>query len=138
MRVLMIGGTKFIGPHVVRLLMERGCEVAVFPRGKKKLQGPTGIRPIHQPRAPIPVCEFPSEVREFAPDVVVHMIAMGEADAEAAVREFSGRVDRIVWISSGDVYRAYGRFTGLEPGEPESGLLTEASPLRTVLYPYRK
>ena len=40
-------------------------------------------------------------------------------------------------LSSGEVYRAYGRFTGLEPGPVGQGLLTEDSPLRTVLYPYR-
>jgi len=45
----------------------------------------------------------------------------------------------VAWsvVSSGDVYRAYGRFTGVEPGPVEAGLLREDSPLRTVLYPYR-
>jgi nucleoside-diphosphate-sugar epimerase len=65
------------------------------------------------------------------------MVAMGEKDAEAAVQAFRGRVERIVWISSGDVYRAYGLFMGLETGSLERGLLTEDSPLRSVLYPYR-
>lgn len=65
------------------------------------------------------------------------MIAMGQADAHAAVRAFAGSAQRFVVLSSGDVYRAYGRFTGLEPGPVEKGLLTEDSPLRTALYPYR-
>ena len=65
------------------------------------------------------------------------MMAMGEADAVAAVKFFRGHTARMVWISSGDVYLAYGRFTGSEPGPVEAGLLNEESPLRTVLYPYR-
>ena len=41
-------------------------------------------------------------------------------------------------ISSGDVYRAYGRLTGLEPGPPEAIPLSENAPLRESRYPYRK
>ena len=65
------------------------------------------------------------------------MIAMGQADADAVVQTFAGNAKHLVVASSGDVYRAYGRFTGLEPGPVETGLLTEDSPLRCVLYPYR-
>jgi nucleoside-diphosphate-sugar epimerase len=65
------------------------------------------------------------------------MIPMGQADAQAAMRAFRARAQRIVAISSGDVYLAYGRLIRLEPGPPEPIPLTEASPLRSVLYPYR-
>jgi nucleoside-diphosphate-sugar epimerase len=44
---------------------------------------------------------------------------------------------RLVAISSGDVYRAYGVFTRLEPGPLETVPINEASPLRQVLFPYR-
>jgi nucleoside-diphosphate-sugar epimerase len=43
----------------------------------------------------------------------------------------------LIVASSGDVYRAYGRLTGLEPGPVEPMPLTEESPLRAVLFPYR-
>jgi nucleoside-diphosphate-sugar epimerase len=62
---------------------------------------------------------------------------MGERDARVAVDAFRGRAQRLVALSSGDVYHAFGRFSGLEPGPVEPGLLTEESPLRVVLYPYR-
>lgn len=70
-------------------------------------------------------------------EIVIHMIPMGEPDARAAVLAFAGHTERLLALSSGDVYRAYGRFTGLEPGPVEEGLLTEHSPLRKTLYPYR-
>ncbi len=92
---------------------------------------------VHDSRAGIPVLYFPPELQAEPPDVVIHMIAMGKIDVQAIVQAFAGKSSRLVVASSGDVYRAYGRFTGLEPGPVESGLLTEDSPLRSVLYPYR-
>jgi nucleoside-diphosphate-sugar epimerase len=65
------------------------------------------------------------------------MIAMNEDDAHAAIETFRGHTGRLVAVSSGDVYLAYARFTGLEPGPVEVGPLREDSPLRTTLYPYR-
>ena len=138
MRVLVIGGTKFLGPYVVRILMARGHEVTVFHRGETESRLLPAVHHIHDSRAAIPVTEFPRAVLDLTPDVVIHMIAMGEADARAAIKTFLARAGRIVWLSSGDVYRAYGRLTGIEPGPVEVGLLTEESPLRSVLYPYRK
>jgi hypothetical protein len=58
------------------------------------------------------------------------MIPMGEADARTAAHTFAGRVQRLAALSSGDIYRAYGRFTGLEPGPVETGL-DGSSQLRT-------
>jgi nucleoside-diphosphate-sugar epimerase len=122
----------------VRQLVASGHEVTVYHRGLTEADLPAGVCHVHSDAAAIPVLQFPLEVLEPAPEVVIHMIAMGEADARAACEAFRGRSRRLVALSSGDVYRAYGRFTGLEPGPVEPGLLHEASPLRTVLYPYRR
>jgi nucleoside-diphosphate-sugar epimerase len=65
------------------------------------------------------------------------MIAMGERDAEAARIAFAGIAQRLVALSSGDVYRAYGVFKGIEEGPLEPIPLRESSPLRSRLYPYR-
>lgn len=136
MNILLIGGTRFIGPYVVRQLLERGHDVTVYHRGEHDGALPSSVRHVRHPQAGMPVRHFAPELLTPAPDVVVHMIAMGEADARAAVEFFRG-VQRMVWISSGDVYRAYGRFTGIEPGAIEPVPLTEDAPLRSVLYPYR-
>lgn len=137
MKVLIIGGTGFIGPRVVRELVESGHAVTVFHRGISEAQLPAAVRHVHDDQASIPVRHFPPALLNDPPDVLLHMIAMGEEDTRAAVDAFAGRVQRAVWISSGDVYRAYGRFTGIEPGPLETGLLREDSPRRTKLYPYR-
>src|SRR5579859_6088976 len=114
MRVLIIGGTRFIGPRVAKSLVGGGHEVAVFYRGEHDAVLPASVRRFKDQRAARPVREIPDELRAYAPEVVLHMIAMGEQDAKAARRAFLGIARRIVVPSSGDVYRAYGVFKGIE------------------------
>jgi uncharacterized protein YbjT (DUF2867 family) len=41
MRILIIGGTGFIGPYLIKELINLGHEVAVFNRGNNPLNLPT-------------------------------------------------------------------------------------------------
>ena len=141
MRVLVIGGTGFIGPHVVRLLASEGHEIAVFHRGEHEGDLPASVHHVHSVSGAIPVTELPpdvkAELRQFNPDVVLHMIAMGAADTRTLVETFHGIAQRVVVLSSADVYRAYSRISGSELGLPDRRPITEDSPLRKKLYPYR-
>lgn len=136
MRILIIGGTAFIGPYVVRQLADGGHDVLVFHRGETEADLPSGVQHVRSPSANMPVLQFPDELRHFAPDVVLHMIAMGEGDARAVMDAFTGVAQRIVGVSSCDVYRAFARLRG-DPGPLEPVPLTEDAPLRDTLYPYR-
>jgi nucleoside-diphosphate-sugar epimerase len=135
MRILVIGGTGFIGPRVVGRLVASGHEVAVFHRGQTASTLPAGVRHILGDRHRL--AEHATEFRRLAPDVVLDMIAFTEQDALDLVSTFRGLAGRLVVLSSGDVYRAYGVFTGLEPGPPEPTPIKEDGPLRRVLFPYR-
>ena len=42
-RLLMLGGTGFIGPHMVRYAVERGHEVTIFTRGRSEVELPDGV-----------------------------------------------------------------------------------------------
>ncbi len=137
MRVLVIGGTNFIGPHVVTALHRQGHEVTVYHRGLHEPELPPAVRHIHSARASIPVLHFPSSLSDPAPHVVLHMFPVGEDDARAAVARFIGVARRLVALSSGDVYRAYGRLLGTEPGPPDPVPIDENAPLREILFPYR-
>jgi nucleoside-diphosphate-sugar epimerase len=138
MRVLVIGGTNFIGPQVVTALHRQGHEVTVYHRGLHEPELPSTVRHIHSPRASIPVLHFPSSLSDTAPDVVLHMFPVGEDDARAAAARFVGVARRMVALSSGDVYRAYGRLLGTEPGPPDPIPIDENAPLREILFPYRQ
>lgn len=138
MRVLIVGGTGFVGPSVVLQLAQAGHAVAVFHRGHHEFDFPPGVEHFHSELAEYPVTQFPREVITWAPDVVLHMVAMGEADAEAFVKSFRSVARRSVVISSGDVYRAYGLFRNAESGPVEPLPLTEASALRISRYPERR
>jgi nucleoside-diphosphate-sugar epimerase len=135
MRILVIGGTAFIGPHVVEALVNQGHEVTVFHRGMTESDLPAAVEHLHGERSELP--EHMETFDRLAPDVVLHMVPMSARDAEVAVKTFEGRTSRLVAISSGDVYRARNRLFRVEPGAPDPVPLTEDSPLRSVLHPYR-
>lgn len=43
MRVLILGGTGFIGPHLVRHAISRGHSVTIFTRGRRQADLPAGV-----------------------------------------------------------------------------------------------
>jgi nucleoside-diphosphate-sugar epimerase len=132
MRILIIGGTRFIGPRLVRRLAALGHEVVVFHRGKTQSDLPAAVRHVVGDRRRL--AEHAAELRSLRADVVVDMIAFAEDDARALVSTFGGSAGRLVVLSSGDVYRAFGVFARLEQGPPEPTPLAEEAPVRQALY----
>jgi nucleoside-diphosphate-sugar epimerase len=65
------------------------------------------------------------------------MIPYNMQDAQTLIDTFEDIAQRVVAISSGDVYRAYGRVIGIELGPADPVPLTEDAPLRERLYPYK-
>jgi len=135
MRILVIGGTNFMGPLVVHSLSEQGHEVKVFHRGQTRTNLPPGVKEILGDRRSL--SEKAVELQRFAPEVVLDMIPFTEQDALEIMSIFTGTAHRLVAISSQDVYRAFGRVNGKETGPVESIPITEESALRQNLYPYR-
>jgi nucleoside-diphosphate-sugar epimerase len=137
MRVLVIGGTGFIGTRLLRGLYAAGHEVTVYHRGVHEPPLPDGIRHVRSALAVNPLVAFPDELHALSFDVVVHMTLIGERDAEAVVEAFRDRAGRLVAASSGDVYAVHGQILGLEASlAVPAAALTEDAPLRSVPYPY--
>lgn len=135
MRVLVIGGTNFIGPAVVERLLAAGDDVTIFHRGRSGCDPVPPVSHIHGDR--IQIDDYRAEFARFAADVILDMAPMSGDDATGLMRACRGVTKRVVAISSADVYRAYGRLHRSEPGAIEPLPLTEDSPLRERLYPYR-
>ncbi|HEY7303609.1 MAG TPA: NAD-dependent epimerase/dehydratase family protein [Bryobacteraceae bacterium] len=134
MKVLLIGATGFIGPHVVRELAKQGHEVTVFHRGGAEVALPYGVKQLYGDRNDIE--NSLHDFRSTAPDVVVDFILSSERQAAALMNTFRGIAHRIVALSSGDVYRACGILHGSESGPLQPVPLTEDSQLRANRNPY--
>src|SRR5581483_6048768 len=135
-RVLVLGGTQFIGRSLVRELHRQGCEIAVFHRGTREAEDePPGVQHIHGDRANLD--DFRQHLAAFDPEVVVDMRALLEAHAVAVARVLTGIARRAVLVSSMDVYRAYDVLRGKDQGGLQPAPISEEAELRRHLYPYR-
>jgi nucleoside-diphosphate-sugar epimerase len=135
MRVLVVGGTGFIGPFVLQRLRSLGHQVTIYHRGKTEISLPYDIQHLHGDRRYLP--DFAGDLRRLRPEVVIDMRPMSESDARVVVDTLRGIARRIVAVSSMDVYRAYDRLHRKDPGPPDPVPLSEDAPLREKLYPYR-
>jgi nucleoside-diphosphate-sugar epimerase len=135
MRILIIGGTSFIGPRVAQTLVDAGHNVTVFHRGQTNSPFLPRVNSIHGDRRDL--LKFREEFKRLAPDSVVDMICYKEQDARDMLETFKGVAARTVTPSSGDVYRAYGCLLRLETGPVDPYPLNEESPLRLSRFPHR-
>ena len=134
MRVLVIGGTGFIGRGVVRELVSEEHTVAVFHRGTAGVELPAGVESITGDRKTL--SQHADALRAWAPEVVIDVILSSGTQARHLVATFRGVARRVVAVGSMDVYRAVGVVHGLEPGGLEPLPLREDSPRRSRLQTY--
>lgn len=132
MKVLLIGGTGFIGPSTVSYLQQAGHSVTVFHRGQRKApQATEEITGDHHR-----LNEYRAAFERGRFDVVIDFILSSGNQAKELTRTFRGITQRIVAISSMDAYRAMGIIHGIEPGPLQEMPLTEDSELRTQTNTY--
>jgi nucleoside-diphosphate-sugar epimerase len=134
MKIVVLGGTRFIGRRLVSELVARGDEVVVVHRGESEpaelATDPERYRHIHGERAQF--ASVAGEISRFSPDAVIDMLAMTRADAEAVLPHLPDT--QLVLMSSMDVYEAFWNVLQEREGEPVP--LNEESPVRSVRYPY--
>ena len=131
MRILLIGGNGFIGRFVVAAL-KRGHVLAVFHRGTMAV--PNGVEEIRGDRSQLK--DSAEELKRFAPDVVIDLVISSGPQAEELMNIFRSAAQRVVMLSSIDVYRAVGISHGTESGPLQAVPLAEDSELRRNLHPY--
>ena len=110
MTVLLIGGTGFIGRAVTERLVNAGHTVTVFHRGETSPTLPDAVTIRHGDR------DDPAALRgaldAAGPDAVLDVIPYTQAQAETLTDLCADRTDRLVALSSGDVYRQYDGLRG--------------------------
>lgn len=132
MRVLVIGGTGFIGSQTVRALLADGHRVDIFHRGRTQAELPNAAGYILGDREGL--ASATALLRHASPDVVVDMVALTEAHARATLGVFTGFAGRIVAVSSLDVYRAFAIFNRLDDGPAQPVPIGEDGELRQNLF----
>ncbi|MFI8945669.1 SDR family oxidoreductase [Streptomyces sp. NPDC053750] len=99
MRLLVLGGTEFVGRAVVEAALGRGWEVTVFHRGRHA--PPPGVRTLHGDRtAP----DGLTALAEGTWDAVVDTWSAAPRAVRDTARLLRDRVGRYVYVSSCSVY----------------------------------
>lgn len=136
LNILIIGGTHFVGPHLVAQLDGLGHSVTVFHRGETETELPKNVKHIHGDRNLVD--KELEKFKRISPDVVIDTGLYNELQAAKVAQVFKGIAKRIVVLSSIDVYRAYGLLLGIEQGQKQPIPIKEDGSLRERLYPYRE
>ncbi|MEJ1196436.1 MULTISPECIES: NAD-dependent epimerase/dehydratase family protein [unclassified Streptomyces] len=99
MRLLVLGGTEFVGRAVVEAALGRGWEVTVFHRGRHA--APPGARSLHGDRT---ASDGLTALADGTWDAVVDTWSAAPGAVRDAARLLRGRVGRYVYVSSCSVY----------------------------------
>jgi len=122
MRIALLGGAGFIGPHVAAALSAGGHEAVQLSRR-------TGVdrNDAARLRAAVDRC-----------DALIDMIAYEPISTRRVLDTLRDWRGRYVLASSADVYRNYGGLQKLEDAAPVLAPLAEDAPLRASRFPYRQ
>ncbi|MDH6145625.1 2'-hydroxyisoflavone reductase [Kitasatospora sp. GP30] len=129
MRLLMLGGSGFVGRAVVSDALARGWSVTLLHRGNRR--PPAGATVLHGDRtAP----DGLAALGDGEWDVVVDTWSAAPSVVRDSARLLADRAERYVYVSSASVYaepidHAAAEDGALEPGSPDDG---------DVAYPYAK
>ena len=132
MKVVVLGGTRFIGRATVDELVGAGDDVLVVHRGVLEPADMPKVAHLHCDRGEL--MAHRAELEAFAPEAMVDCRALTRMDAEIAIDALPD-VRRRVVISSIDVYRAFGALNDDRETDPVP--IDEDSPVRPERYPYR-
>ncbi|PLT47496.1 Isoflavone reductase [Paenibacillus pasadenensis] len=117
MRILVLGGTRFMGKHLVDELLREGHEVTVGSTGKTDVTYEGEPERLVLDRGEESSLLPAVQGREW--DVVYDMIGYSPDEARLACRAFAGRTGRFVFVSSLAVYEPAERAQREEDWLPE-------------------
>jgi nucleoside-diphosphate-sugar epimerase len=99
MKILMMGGTRFVGKPLVSLLQAAGHELCLFTRGRQTL--PEGVEHLAGDRSnPDDLAVL--QGRRF--DVIIDSSGRTQAESQAVVERTGAPAHRFVYVSSAGVY----------------------------------
>ncbi len=119
MRLLVLGGTGFIGPHMVRYAVARGHMVTIFTRGRRQADLPAGVERL--------IGDRNGQLQALAGrrwDAVIDDSATNPEYVRLSTELLKDSVGRYVFTSSTGVYYPYLQ-RGADEARPVRGELTD-------------
>ncbi len=119
MRILIMGGTRFIGVYLTKILVEQGHEVVLFNRGKKPAPV-EGIQQIHGDRTD--AAQLKEKLSGEIFDAIFDNNGRELSDTQPLAEIFKDRVQHFVYMSSAGVYLKSDQMPHIEgdPVDPKS------------------
>jgi nucleoside-diphosphate-sugar epimerase len=102
-KVLVLGGTRFFGIHLVETLLKRGFDVTIATRGKSHDPFLDRVSRIAFDRSDL--ISFQHAFKNTQWDVIFDQICYSSQDAQDAIEVFSGKTDKYVLTCSNSVYK---------------------------------
>jgi nucleoside-diphosphate-sugar epimerase len=100
MRILIMGGTRFVGVYLTQMLVAQGHEVVLFNRGNKPV--PSGVTQIQGDRTD--PAQLKAKLSGESFDAVFDNNGRELSDTQPLVEIFQGRLQHFVYVSSAGVY----------------------------------
>ena len=102
MRVLVLGGTRFVGKRLVHLLADQGHDVTVGSRGRTIASFPNNVQRLKLDRSSKDSMSTALQKSQW--DIVYDQICFSADDASSAVEILAGKTARYILCSSAAVY----------------------------------
>ncbi|MBD2201313.1 NAD-dependent epimerase/dehydratase family protein [Calothrix sp. FACHB-1219] len=120
MRILIMGGTRFIGVYLTQLLVKQGHEVVLFNRGNRPAPALQGVGQIIGDRTDPTQLKAKLSQEQF--DVIFDNNGRELSDTQPLAEIFQGRVQHFVYMSSAGVYLKSDQMPHVEgdPVDPKS------------------
>ena len=120
MRILIMGGTRFIGVYLTQLLVEQGHEVVLFNRGNRPAPSLEGVGQIIGDRTDATQLKAKLSQENF--DVIFDNNGRELTDTQPLAEIFQERVQHFVYMSSAGVYLKSDQLPHVEgdPVDPKS------------------
>lgn len=119
MKILIIGGTRFVGRHLVAAGLQRNHEITLFNRGQSSSERSKGVETIHGDRH----CDL-NNLQGRRWDAVIDTCGYLPRAVAASAGFLSQSVETYVFISSQSVYVDFSAF-GLDENAPLQTLTNE-------------
>ncbi|MEW6142613.1 MAG: NAD-dependent epimerase/dehydratase family protein [Chloroflexota bacterium] len=104
MKLLVLGGTRFVGLRLVRYLISQGHDVTILNRGRTQAQLPPGVKRLFADRRDTEA--FHKALAGLAFEAVFDITGYEVRNLVPPAEVFSGRVAHYVFISTCGVYQA--------------------------------